>query len=219
MSGLLLKDLLIFRNGWKLYALLVVFFGVFSFAGNSTHFSSMMTFILMMQPLSSFSSDELARWDKYAAALPGGRKRIVTSKYQLLFLVIGAAFVLTCLVDLLVILFDRAEGMSGLELVVVSLTCALVGLLLNLILYPFLFKFGSQKARLILGLAFGIVFAGAAMGMVILSFSGSTIADVIAEIVLYVSPVLLAAAIVVLLALVLAASYWISCRIYEKKEF
>lgn len=219
MSGLLRKDLLIFKNGWKMYALLIVFFAVFSFAGNPTYFSSMMVLILMMQPLSSFSSDELARWDSFAATLPGGRCAIVKSKYQLLFLVIGAAFVLACLVDLLVIFFDRAEGMSCLELVIVSLTCVVTGLLLNLILYPFLFKFGSQKARLILGLIFGIVFAGAAMGMVVLSLSGSTVADVIAEMALHVSPALIAAAAVVLVVLVLIISYRSSCRIYEKKEF
>lgn len=219
MSGLLRKDLLIFKNGWKMYALLIVFFAVFSFAGNPTYFSSMMVLILMMQPLSSFSSDELARWDSFAVTLPGGRCAIVKSKYQLLFLVIGAAFVLACLVDLLIIFFDRAEGMSCLELVIVSLACAVTGLLLNLILYPFLFKFGSQKARLILGLVFGIVFAGAAMGMVILSFSGSTVADVIAAATPYVTPILLTAAVVVLMVSATIISYRISRRIYDKKEF
>lgn len=219
MSGLLLKELLIFKRGWKTNAILIVLFAAFSLMGNPTYFSSMMVMLLLLLPMSSFSSDELARWDKFAVALPGGRRAVVKSKYQFLFLVMGAAFVLACIVNLLVFLFNRSEGIRYLELVLTALTGALVGLLLNILLYPFLFKYGSQKARLMLGLVFGIAFAAVAMGMMILNLGGSTLYDVVARITPYVAPVLLAVAVVVLMLLMVVISYRISCRIYDKKEF
>ena len=123
MNGLLLKDLLILKANWKTYAFLVAFYAAFAFGGNPTFFSTMLAVILMICPMTSFSADELARWDQYAAALPGGRRAVVRAKYQLLFLILGGAFVLSCAVNLLVSLFGRGESTFG-ELALAALACA-----------------------------------------------------------------------------------------------
>lgn len=219
MSGLLLKELLIMKGTWKTYLFLLVFYAVFSFVGNPTFFASMVVVILMMLPLSSVAADEQARWDIYAATLPDGRRAVVRAKYQFAFLTLGAAFVISCLVSLLVVLFDRASGNEYLDFVVTSLVSVAVGLLANLILYPLLFKYGSQKARIMMGLVFGVVVAAVAIGIGILSFSNSTFFDVVRMVSSVLSPMLTIAAVVVLLGLATVISYRISQRIYRKKEF
>lgn len=212
MNGLLLKDLLILKTNWKTYTFLAVFYAAFAFVGNPSFFSAMLTVILMICPLSSFSTDELARWDKFAAALPGGRRAVVRAKYQFLFLVLGGAFVLSCAVNLLVSLFGRGEDSTFLELMLAALACAAVGLLLNSVLYPFLFKYGSQKSRIMLGIVVAVAFG---MGVFILAVSGRTATDLLTGI----SPLAAAAGAVVLLAAAVVISYRVSRRIYDKKEF
>jgi hypothetical protein len=87
----------------------------------------------LMLPISSFSYDELARWDKYAAALPVSRRGVVGSKYLL-------ALILGCIAELLIVatalvlalLKNAAPG----EVLLTGLACVGVGLLMNSILLP-----------------------------------------------------------------------------------
>ena len=219
MSGMLLKELLVMKGTWKIYLFMILFYAVFSFVGNPTFFASMVVVLAMMLPMSSVAADEQARWDIYAAVLPGGRSAVVRAKYRFTFLTWGAAFVISCLVSLLVVAFGRARGNEYLDFVVTSLVCAAVGLLADLILYPLLFKYGSQKARILMGVIFGALIAAVAMAIVFLSFSGSTFFDVALMTGDLLSPVLLIAAAAALLALATVVSYRTSQRIYTKKEF
>lgn len=215
MSGLLLKELMILKKGWKPYAFLIAFYAVFSFTGNPTFFSGMMALILLMIPLSSFSADELARWDAFAAALPGGRRAVVRAKYQFLFLAFGGAFVLSCLVNLVISFAVREENGTFPELVAAALACTAVCLLIDCIFFPLLFKYGSQKSRILLAVLFAAVFAVFGMGAVIFSFSGSSPLDLLTG----ASPFAVGAGAVVLLAAAVVISYRVSSRIYDKKEF
>ena len=215
MNGLLLKELLILKKGWKPYAFLIAFYAVFSFTGNPTFFSGMMALILLMIPLSSFAADELARGDAFAAALPGGRRAVVRAKYQFLFLASGGAFVLSCLVNLAISLAVREESGTFPELVIAALACTAVCLLINCIFYPLIFKYGSQKSRIMLAALFAAVFAVFGMGAVIFSCSGRTPLDLLTG----VSPFAAAVGTVVLIAAAVVISYRFSCRIYDRKEF
>lgn len=219
MSGLLVKELLIMKGTWKTYLFLLLFYAVFSFVGNPTFFASMVVVILMMLPLSSVAADEQARWDVYAATLPNGRRAVVRAKYQFAFLTLGAAFLISCLVSLLIVLFGRANGNEYLDFIFTSLASVVVGLLADLVIYPLLFKYGAQKARILMGLVFGILVAVFTVGILFLSFSNSTFFDVLLAASSMLSPVVLATAAVVLLILAAIISYRISCRIYDKKEF
>ncbi|MGN0968379.1 MAG: ABC-2 transporter permease [Oscillospiraceae bacterium] len=215
MNGLLLKELLILKRGWKPYAFLIAFYTVFSFMDDPTFFSGMMALILLMLPMSSFSADELARWDGFAAALPGGRRAVVRAKYQFLFLAFGGAFVLSCLINLVISFAVREENGTFPELVVAALACTAVCLLIDCIFYPLLFRYGSQKSRILLAVVFAAVFAVFGMGAVIFSFNGGSPLDLLTG----VSPFAAAAGAVVLIAAAVVISYRVSCRIYEKKEF
>lgn len=214
MNGLLRKELLLLRSSGKTYLFLILFYAVFSIFGNSAMFSALATLILLILPLTSFATDELARWDKFAAALPGGRRAVVRSKYQLLFLTVAGALVLSALVGALVYFFGRDQSTTLRELAATSLVCVAMGLVINCLLYPFLFKYGAQKARLCLALAIGIAMAVIAVVMFLLKFHNAPL-EMLAELPLAA----LAAAVVILLAAAVAISYRVSCRIYDNKEF
>lgn len=214
MNGLLRKELLLLKSSGKTYIFLILFYAVFSLFSNSTMFSTLATLILLLLPLTSFSLDELARWDKFAAALPGGRRAVVKSKYQLLFLTLAGALILSVLVGVLVYFFGRDQSTTLPELVVTALICAVMGLLINCLLYPFLFKYGAQKARLYLALGIGI--AMALIAVVIFLFRlNNALLEMLQELPLAA----IAAALIVLLAAAVVISYRISCRIYDNKEF
>lgn len=214
MNGLLLKEVLILRSYWKTYGLLVAFYAVFSFTGSATFFSSMMSVILFIVPLSSFSADELARWDKFAAALPGGRRAVVNAKYQFLLMLMVGIVLIACVINLLVSLVRRETDASFPDLMVAALSCGGVGLLLNCVLYPFLFKYGTQKARIAMAIIFGVVFALIAMGLAAVNLGGG-----ISALELTFSPVTVTAIAVVVLVAAVLLSYRLSCRIYENREF
>lgn len=214
MNGLLRKELLLLKSSGKTYIFLILFYAVFSLFSNSTMFSTLATLILLLLPLTSFSLDELARWDKFAAALPGGRRAVVKSKYQLLFLTLAGALILSVLVGVLVYFFGRDQSTTLPELVVTALICAVMGLLINCLLYPFLFKYGAQKARLYLALGIGIAMALIAVVIFLFRLNNAPL-EMLQELPLAA----IAAALIVLLAAAVVISYRISCRIYDNKEF
>lgn len=214
MNGLLKKDLLVLKGNGKAYAFLLLFYVVFSFFSSSTFFSSMVMIFLVILPLSSFSTDELARWDKFAAALPGGRRAVVRSKYQFLFLVLVGMLVLSGVINFFIFLLDR-EGGSFFAMMLTSLVCAGVGLLINCLFYPFLFKYGAQKGRIFLVFAAGIIGAVFAVSVFLWIRSKGTLRRILFEL----SPVIIAVAAVVLLAAAVVISYLVSRRIYDNKEF
>ncbi|MGN1003823.1 MAG: ABC-2 transporter permease, partial [Oscillospiraceae bacterium] len=146
---------------------------------------------------------------------PGGRRAVVRAKYQFLFLAFGGAFVLSCLINLVISFAVREENGTFPELVAAALACTAVCLLIDCIFYPLLFRYGSQKSRILLAVVFAAVFAVFGMGAVIFSFNGGSPLDLLTG----VSPFAAAAGAVVLIAAAVVISYRVSCRIYDRKEF
>ncbi len=210
MSGLLKKDLLLLKAGWKSYALMVMVYAVCGFAANPGFFSAMMSVMLLVLPLNAFSADEQSKWDGYAAALPGGRRAMVRSRYQLVLLVAAAVFVLSLVMNGII---AWKEGLPYGELVFAALVTVAVGLLADCIICPLMFKYGVAKGRVVM-----LIGVGAVVGLVIIvstmSFGGSVWRAFTGG-----GQALL---IVLLLAVMIAApivSYRCSLKICEKKEY
>ena len=214
MMGLLRKDLLILKSYWKTYAMLLALYAIFAFWGNPSFFTTILSVMLFVLPLSSFSADELARWDRFAVALPVGRRGIVQAKYLFLLVVCAAAFILSVIIVLLATLTGRAgeDSLSGLLLA--CATCAILGLILNAILYPILFRYGTQKSRIVMSAIFGAVFAAIAIGMGIFNLSGINITSIF-----YLPIPLLILLLAAITSAVLLLSYHISCGIFIRREF
>ena len=215
MKGLMLKEFLITRSYLKTYVVVLAVYMLISFTGNASMFASMVSVVLMVLPMSAFALDEVAKWDKFAAALPGGRRKMVCSKYQSLLALSVGSLILACAASLLVSVFGRDQSSGLPELMLTSVSCVAACLLLNCILFPFLFKYGAQKGRVILIAVIAVFFALLAMGFVLLKFNKGSFLSPLSQL----SPVTIGGIGVAVLAAALAVSYSLSCRIYEKKEF
>lgn len=214
MKGLLLKDYLVMKKSWKSYALIALIYEGVAMAGNAAFVVMPGTIFLLIMPLSSFTADEMARWDKFAAAFPGGRRAMVDAKYlYLLTLALGCA-ALTALLAVPAVLLRRVGPSYGL-LLLEGLSGIGVGLALNAVMLPLLFRFGTQKARWTLALAAGVIAGGGA----ILAVRG--ILGVLSplEDLLDGYPALMAAAAALLVCAFVAASYAVSRRVCRRKEF
>lgn len=213
MSGLVLKELYVVKKTARAYLLILLVYAVLTAVGtfDTSFLSGFLALFVMMMPMTSFSYDDLARWDKYAAALPVGRRGIVRSKYIFTLLLVVAALVLGLGLSAAACAL-KLGGNSWTELVIVNFACVAVGLLLNAVIMPFMFKYGAEKSRVIMLAVFVVVFGG---GLLLVQFGGESLAGASA---FFASPAGVAAA-VMLVVLFLAASYFISCGIYQKKEF
>ena len=155
MKGLLYKD---FLNLWKsMRMLFMVFVLVAAFASladpTSGAAAGMLGFVGCSLAISSVALDERSGWDRFIAAAPLPRWMHVLSKYLLLFVCSSVAFLLSsafsavgCTVKGLPLSMEILAP----PLLVLAFTLPSISLTL-----PFLFKFGSEKGRLVL---FAIVF-------------------------------------------------------------
>ena len=218
MTGLLWKDVLIMGKNLRFYALfLLAYFGL-ALLGvfDVTFVITFSTVIIMMLPISCFSMDEAAKWDRFARSFPLEPRTIVGARYLFTLLVLLAllAFSSVCavLIDLLHIgdgtLAEYLGGMLG------SLGA---GLLIVDILLPLCYKLGPERARPYL---LAVLFIPFIAVFLLLRF-GKDLGLSLAF--LNQMPELNALGLIGLLPLAgllgLAVSFLISCRILDRKEF
>ena len=152
MKGILRKDLLL---AWKNMKYLLLAFVIFTLGmvSQDSETRILMTgmylcLIGVLTPLYTFSYDRTAHWDVYARALPVERWKIVLAKY-LLGLVFLAAGLLLGGAVIAVSGFLGAAQETG--RMVGSLAGMMAGGLLLLSLQlPFFYRFGPEKARLLI---------------------------------------------------------------------
>ena len=96
MFGFVCKDFLVGRKNSLYYFGFLVIYGVLSAAGVFPYsvLSGMVALVGLMLPMSSFAYDDQARWEKFAAATPAGRRGVVQGKYLFALLCTAAAAVL-----------------------------------------------------------------------------------------------------------------------------
>ena len=209
MSGLIWKDLLVLRRSVRVYLLLVVFYALMAVTGvwDESVFGGISALLVTILPLNCFSWDNLARWDTYALTLPLTRRQVVGARYLVTLLIAAAALVLTLGLGLLASLFNRELDLFSLG--AGAVICLLAALILSAVLLPLLYRFGPEKARILLlvVIAAGVL---AVLGMVSLA---ERQALPLPDAGLWMAASLPAAAV-----LMLAASFWLSCRIYGRKE-
>ena len=212
MRGMIYKDFLVQRKQLGYYG---VFFLVYTLLAVTDVMPpaimyTMTVLIGMMVPMASFSYDDLARWNKYAAATPAGRRGIVAGKYVFSLLAILAAAAVSALLLTTVVVLEPElgpldEGLIGL------LVCALIAVIINAVMLPVLVKFGAEKSRLISIIIFVAIFGGILLlGQLAESLEGIVI------------PEWFFLALPGLLVLVAVGgyiiSYFIARGIFEKKE-
>lgn len=215
MNGLLYKDLLNLTPTLKYLAFMaLIFCVVFIPLGNELPVYIILIMFGALLPTTAISFDTAARWDKYAVSLPVTRREIVAARYQLMVGGICVAGVISLIIAVAMMILMPGEGIflpyfSPLMLMVLFVAC---GLLLGSIALPLTLKFGVEKMRYIIMVI--------ALTPVVVIFGMSFFADLSG--ITPTDPVLMPVIIGVLLAvtaLFVYVSFWLSVRIYAKKEF
>lgn len=211
MTGLILKDFLVLRKTLKTYLLFLIFYLIMALLGlfSISFITAFVQVIVMILPMSSFAYDDLAKWDRYAMALPLGRRAVVRAKYAFVMLMIlaSAAFALLSCVALSITAAQPVE-----ENLAAGVGALSVGLLAVDLTLPLNYKLGPERARPFL---FAIIFLPVLL-IVLAARAGwlDRLEQLPRSVVLP-----LVGLIPLLILLGLPVSYLISCRIVEQKEF
>lgn len=206
MLGLLLKEYYNLLRYGKTILGLAVFYLLFSIIMKNVSFiTSMVMLLFAIMTVTSFSYDDMAKWDKYAASLPVTRKKIVGAKYLLgvILTVLGG---LISLLGIWIISLIQEVPDLNMNFMIIAGTFTASFFYLALLL-PVLYKFGAEKSRFIMlaifFIPFGLVYLLGQLGITMPSEQ---------TIVAFLKLAPLGA------ILLYVISYFISCAIYRKKE-
>lgn len=212
MMGLVWKDLYVMKSMGRSY---IFMFGIFAFMSllgiydGVSFVSFLMVMMLIMMPINTFAYDEQAKWDRYAAATPAGRKGVVAGKYLFTALLLAAGLLLCMGLQVGMYAMDLHGDDGLLDMMMASMVAVSVGAILNAVLLPLLFKFGTQKGRIFLMVSVGIGTGGIVVLLGVLSGSMLDVDRLMGTIV-GLLPILAVGLMVI--------SYFISQGIYGKKE-
>ncbi len=210
MKGLIIKDLLSTKNNLTILGVILIIDIIMALNGDNS-LTFLPPFMSVMMGLSTFSYDEYNKWDAYAITLPKGRENVVKAKYIMsLLLVLSTSllvFILSCLMSFI------SKGSLNIGENLGLMFGSIIGTLLVVaLMYPLIFKYGIEKGRLIIFvLVFGIAIGG---GFLLNFFDLSSVGTFLNNFGNY-----LIYFFIVFIILIIGASYFISRKIYLKKDF
>lgn len=206
MLGFIKKDLLMIKSNFKL--LVIMLFIYIFFIIRSSEMLFIIPFLIFTLFIITFSYDDFNNFHIYASSMCKGREITVGAKY---ITSIGLQL-LTCLIVMLITYLLSFY----LDINVKDCFMSLVGSMLGLIIiisvsFPLIFKYGSEKGRM---LTFGLLGSIFAIGLFIIK-QIPQLPKVIIDI--FNNYSLLIMIIITLLFTII--SYLISKKIYLRKEF
>ena len=154
MKGLLLKDIYTLTKQVRIFLIMIICFSLTPNA-SMTAFAICYSAIL---PITALAYDERSKWDKLAMMMPYSVKELVFSKYLLGYLCMLVASILS-MIGKIAFALIRHENMIEALIPILPLFC--VGVLLQSLNFPFMFRFGVEKGRILyLGTTVIIVVCG-----------------------------------------------------------
>jgi hypothetical protein len=217
MRGLIIKDFINLKKNFKILSLLLILYGTMAFfQENVSFFGTIYTLLFAILTISTYSYDELAKWDTYVLTMPVTKKNIVQGKYLIMLLMTGLGSLFSIFFMVIInVLLKKANVFSGIETAVLG---ASIVIIFYCITIPFIVKLGVEKARLIFFAVYFIpfiitIFAGKAVknGSMVIPESIIKLGKQFFEYRFILIPIIILTALVV--------SFTISLRIYQKKEF
>ncbi len=200
MKALLIKDILnIKAQGKTILLVLAVWFIISVFNGSGSFFAALSVVYAILLPLTSVTADDKCGFERYAMTMPVTRTVMALSKYVFAF---ACALIMSLIGFAACIIIDSS---SVNEALATCASCFCVAVALVSLLLPLVYKFGPEKARLVMMVVF-------IAGFLILVFAFDKLG---------IEPNLdlLLIALPVLALVLLAVSAVISVGIYRKKEF
>jgi len=211
MKGLILKDLINLKKSMKTLGIMLIAFAVLYIPmGNESFLSGMVVLMFAMMVITTMSYDDMAKWDTYALTMPISRKEVVLSKY-LLLLMLDLTGVVLALVLAFVGSFFTGTAIT-VETLMSIFIVLMIAVIFGSVLIPMIYKFGTEKARLMIILCAAVPTA-VVLGLAQLNIPFPAIDN--EETVFGI--IMIAMALISLV--IFFASYFISVKIYQKKEF
>ena len=215
MKSLVLKDLYnIGHNAKSLVFMLIVLTVAIVPTSGVGGYLVMCTILCSMMTVTTFTFDDMASWTPYALVMPVTRKAVVLAKYVVLavFSTAGVAFGLVTGGIMGAVMGAYTSGVSAIaELAVTALVGWAVSFGTGSMTIPLVFRFGAERARILLILSYLIPGALFAAVYGLMEMTGLSLSHGMLTALLCASP--------------LAALAWggvmyqIACGIFARKEY
>ncbi len=206
MKGMILKDwYLNWKFYWIYFAISLVFTFLSFWTDNNYYMLSYPLILIGMIPMGLQNMDEAYKWDVYCGSLPCSKKLIVSEKYLMgLMLTLPLAVFMLLVKTLDMLLHGNFQWSVLAEL---ALIACMFGLLMSAISMPLIFKFGSEKGRVIQAATIGLSTMGATMLNLLSDGEVPTFSENAGALLVMMLPLGL-----------YIGSWWLSVKIYEKRE-
>ncbi len=212
MSGLLVKEYYTLHRYIKQYILLFIFFGALSVYMDSViYFQAMVTMSMCMLVFTGMSYDSTAGWDKYVMTMPVSRKDVVRSKYIICVIYAATAIVVSGIFSIIINRIYPMEDVGLMLMTIMAMTLLCLIFIIYSILLPMIFKLGVEKTRILM-IAVIMIPVFAILGTA--EYMPESVLDFIEQ-----HAAIFGAAGVIMSVLIYCISYFISVRIFSKKEF
>ena len=148
MRGLLIKDWYQARKYCRSLLLIAVVFAAVSVFSDNTLFAIYPLMLGALLPVTLHAYDERSGFLRCACTMPVSRRNVVASRYAELLLALGLGLAVLGAVRTIGALFGAGDTGSTAELLVMAL------LLVDLaaLLLPLIFRFGTERARMLVAL-------------------------------------------------------------------
>lgn len=209
MIGLIKKDLLFVKGISRLVLIFLLFLFIVIFAQDGFNFYYILPCIVFLVHFSTFSYDEFNNWDAYAISFPVKRKDIVKAKYLSGIIMMLLAFLVTVVILIGISIFKDMPIVDAIKSIVTTISIILV---FESLMLPFVYKFGSEKGRIIsiVGLFLVVALVGFILSKLNV-FDNIGLMKFVMDFHYIIAPI---GAIIIIVV-----SYFASRFIYERKEF
>ena len=209
MLGFIKKDLLMIKSNIKIFVILLIIYVFMTFQGQMD-LSFLLPFMSVMIMMSTFSYDTFNKWDAYAVTLPNGRKNSVMGKYIATIILIEITTIIITILSF-TISYAKTKIIDFENIIGTIFGSLFATILLQSFMYPAMYKFGPEKARIgIFVVVFGVAIIGGTVAKYVDLSPMIKMLDSIGTYWMIVFPVTM--------ILMLYISYKASERIYFKKE-
>ncbi len=209
MLGLIKKDLLMVKSNLKIIVIILIVFGIMALQGQSDlSFVPALTSVMVF--MSTFSYDEYNKFDAFAISLPNGRNNVVKSKYISSLVLIIASVAITMIASIGIGYIKHSLDWE--YILSTSVGCIFACVIVESVIFPLIFKFGVEKGRI--GLFIG-TFAFSSIIAIVAKTKPFKVSSSFISFLESNLPVIL----IVTSILLIAISYFISNKVYSKKEF
>lgn len=216
MKGLLLKDLSIMKTQGRTAVLIMAIALFMLIAGNNTAFAVVYANILFVTfGITTISYDNYDNGYAFLFTLPISRKLYVMEKYVFSMLSIATGTVLS-LILMVGVSFIKEDYILATSEIAFVIGYGVSAIVISSIMLPVNLKFGPEKGRIAMVVLIAIVMSGIfAMAKISGTMDLTRVYWGIREIPTF----LIVGILSVIVLIILACSYLISCKIMEKKEF